>query len=108
MESLHKDPVAVEMKESSYSPPSSREDAGIFDNSVSHVPEKYRGTSADMHDMSVLGKKQVLRVSEDAPISGGEITDLNSEISALSPCWVLPRHVSPVGKEFYRKSRLHR
>ena len=29
--------------------------------SKSHIPEKYRGTSADKHDMAVLGKKQVLR-----------------------------------------------
>ena len=26
-----------------------------------NVPEKYRGTAADQHDMAVLGKKQVLR-----------------------------------------------
>lgn len=26
------------------------------------LPAKYRGTSADQRDMSVLGKKQVLRV----------------------------------------------
>jgi hypothetical protein len=34
----------------------------VFDDGVSHVPEKYRGTNADQHDMAVLGKKQVLRV----------------------------------------------
>ena len=27
----------------------------------SHIPEKYRGTAADQHDMKMLGKKQVLR-----------------------------------------------
>ena len=35
--------------------------SNVFDERISHVPEKYRGTSADEHDMSVLGKKQVLR-----------------------------------------------
>lgn len=34
----------------------------VFDDSVSHIPQKYRGTSVDQHDMDVLGKKQVLRV----------------------------------------------
>lgn len=28
---------------------------------TSNVPTKYQGTSADRHDMSVLGKRQVLR-----------------------------------------------
>jgi hypothetical protein len=37
--------------------------AKIFDDGISHVPEKYRGTSADQRDMIVMGKKQVLRVS---------------------------------------------
>lgn len=36
--------------------------ANVFDDSISHVPQRYRGTSADQHDMNVLGKKQVLRV----------------------------------------------
>lgn len=35
----------------------------VFDNAVRNVPEKYMGTTADMRDMSVLGKKQVLRVN---------------------------------------------
>lgn len=34
----------------------------IFDNAVSNIPERYRGTMADQKDMSILGKKQVLRV----------------------------------------------
>jgi hypothetical protein len=41
-------------------------DAGspkIFDEGVSNVPAKYRGTDADKRDMTNLGKKQVLRVS---------------------------------------------
>lgn len=33
----------------------------VFDNSISHVQERYRGTDADKRDMTVLGKKQVLR-----------------------------------------------
>ncbi|KIX02539.1 uncharacterized protein Z518_08480 [Rhinocladiella mackenziei CBS 650.93] len=33
----------------------------IFDDGVSRVPEKYRGTSADKRDMTIMGKKQVLR-----------------------------------------------
>ena len=33
--------------------------AKVFSGST--VPEKYRGTTADQHDMAVLGKKQVLR-----------------------------------------------
>lgn len=28
---------------------------------ASHVPHKYAGTDFDRHDMSMLGKKQVLR-----------------------------------------------
>lgn len=34
----------------------------VFDESISNVPIKYRGTDADRRDMTVLGKKQVLRV----------------------------------------------
>lgn len=34
----------------------------VFDESISNVPAKYRGTDADRRDMTVLGKKQVLRV----------------------------------------------
>jgi len=33
-------------------------DDAIFDE---RLPEKYRGTAADRHDMRMLGKKQVLR-----------------------------------------------
>lgn len=29
------------------------------------IPARYRGTAADKRDMITLGKKQVLRVSED-------------------------------------------
>lgn len=34
----------------------------VFDQDISDVPTKFRGTSADQHDMAILGKKQVLRV----------------------------------------------
>jgi len=34
----------------------------VFDHDISHVAEKYRGSAADEHDMTMLGKKQVLRV----------------------------------------------
>lgn len=41
--------------------PFSTDGEKLFDNAVSIIPEKYRGTSADQRDMSMLGKKQVLR-----------------------------------------------
>lgn len=34
----------------------------VFDDRISSIPDKYTGTHADIHDMSVMGKKQVLRV----------------------------------------------
>ena len=36
--------------------------ANVVDERISNVAERYRGTDADKHDMTVLGKKQVLRV----------------------------------------------
>lgn len=41
---------------------SSNAEKEVFDDGVSRVPEKYRGTDADRRDMSVMGNKQVLRV----------------------------------------------
>ena len=35
-----------------------------FENVDSNIPVRYRGTEADKRDMSVLGHKQVLRVSK--------------------------------------------
>ncbi|KAF2728896.1 amino acid transporter-like protein [Polyplosphaeria fusca] len=35
--------------------------ANVVDERISNVAERYRGTDADRHDMTVLGKKQVLR-----------------------------------------------
>lgn len=61
MESLHitgKDGADVKVSDTG--------DSGrpnIFDEGVSNVPAKYRGTDADRKDMTNLGKKQVLRVS---------------------------------------------
>lgn len=61
---LNKDEIAdVELSEPGATSPN---DTKVFDDSVSHVPEKYRGTAADRRDMTVMGKKQVLRVSLSA------------------------------------------
>jgi len=57
---LNKETVAVELTEASGT--SSPNGTKASDDSISHVAEKYRGTSADKQDMSVLGRKQVLRV----------------------------------------------
>ena len=37
-------------------------EAEVFDERLSDVPAHYRGTAADVADMAMLGKKQVLRV----------------------------------------------
>jgi len=50
----------VELSEASATSPNGTK---VFDDNVSHVPEKYRGTAADRRDMTIMGKKQVLRVS---------------------------------------------
>lgn len=60
MTSSRKNKSAVLLTEASSA--GSPNHANVFDDSISHVPQKYRGTSADQHDMSILGKKQVLRV----------------------------------------------
>ena len=65
MPSLHLDNkkmAGVELTEGVAASPNESTDAKVFDDNVSHIPEKYRGTSADQHDMSVMGNKQVLRV----------------------------------------------
>jgi hypothetical protein len=36
-----------------------------FEDNDGLIPSRYRGTDADKRDMMTLGKKQVLRVSED-------------------------------------------
>ncbi|KAK6376338.1 hypothetical protein LTS17_006933 [Exophiala oligosperma] len=60
-DSLHLDSKQMKAAESSGTPGSPPEDIDIFDEGVSHVAEKFRGTSADKRDMMVMGKKQVLR-----------------------------------------------
>jgi hypothetical protein len=58
---LNKEDIAdIELSEASAASPNGTK---VFDDNVSHVPEKYRGTAADRRDMTVMGKKQVLRVS---------------------------------------------
>jgi hypothetical protein len=57
---------------------------GIDDGS-NHVPEKYRGTAADRHDMAVMGNKQVLRVSIPTNIATVLALILSSETSLLLP-----------------------
>lgn len=60
MATIYKETAAVELTEAPGA--SSPTSAKAYENSASNVPERYRGTSADKHDMDVLGKKQVLRV----------------------------------------------
>lgn len=62
MENLHLPEKHVVVNSGNTSGSRSPVDTDVFDNNVSHVAEKYRGTDADHKDMSVLGKKQVLRV----------------------------------------------
>jgi hypothetical protein len=40
---------------------SSPNESKVFDASISNVPDEFKGTDADAHDMIVMGKKQVLR-----------------------------------------------
>lgn len=71
------------------SSPTTRE---LFDDGISNVPEKYRGTAADRHDMAVMGNKQVLRVSIPNDIATVLALNLSSETSLLSPCSALHLH----------------
>jgi hypothetical protein len=49
------------------------------------VAERYRGTTADEHDMAILGKKQVLRVSMCSHLSGPKpAVKLTSGFSGIS------------------------
>ena len=57
----NKDISAVQMAEAGNLSPK------VFDEGISNVPTKYRGTDADRRDMTVLGKKQVLRVGSPFP-----------------------------------------
>jgi len=56
MDRLHKDNVAVELTVPGTTTINDTEDSG------NTVDEQYQGTSADRHDMHVMGKRQVLRV----------------------------------------------
>lgn len=82
------------------SSPTTRE---VFDDGISNVPEKYRGTAADRHDMTVMGNKQVLRVSIPAEIATVLALILSSETSPLLLCSALHLHVWPAGKAYLRK-----
>lgn len=64
MASLHLDSKQMRAAEPSSEPGSPPDEFDVFDEGVSHVAEKFRGTSADKRDMMVMGKKQVLRVGE--------------------------------------------
>ena len=57
-------------------------DPKVFDDKVSNVPQRYRGTDSDKHDMMVLGKKQVLRVCTPPQLATGQMLILSSETSA--------------------------
>ena len=102
MASLHlsnKEQTAFQLREASGTYPPSTE---VFDNDISHVHEKYRGTAADARDMSALGKKQVLRVRIPSEIAALQMLIVSSETSVFSPCSASHRHVLPVGKVFLR------
>ena len=71
------------------SSPTTRE---VFDDGISNVPEKYRGTAADRHDMTVMGNKQVLRVSISTEIATALALIVYSETSPLLPCSALHLH----------------
>jgi hypothetical protein len=62
---LHLDNKQMRDVELSDTPSSPRDAADVFDDDLSHVAEKFRGTNADKRDMQVLGKKQVLRVRDN-------------------------------------------
>jgi choline transport protein len=57
MASLHLDDKAAVATPKPLSSP-------VFDERISIIPEKYHGTDADRHEMTMLGKKQVLRVMQ--------------------------------------------
>ena len=67
MASLHLDNKQMRDVDVSDTPGSPPEGEDVFDDRVSHVAEKFRGTSADKRDMMVMGKKQVLRVRNCFP-----------------------------------------
>lgn len=73
----------------------------IYDQNISAVASKFRGTSADEHDMAILGKKQVLRVSALRNMLGCmAYADDHSETSDFLPCLVLLPRASQVGRVY--------
>ena len=60
--------------------------AKVFDDGISHVPEKYRGTATDRKDMTVMGNKQVLRVSITSEILAVQVLIVFSGTSVSLPC----------------------
>lgn len=90
MASLHPDDKGIETTAST-----------VLDESISVIPDKYHGTAADRHEMSMLGKKQVLRVGPIIPHAlDYALTSLPSAISRSSRCSALPQRVSAPGKGF--------
>ena len=55
--------------------------AKVFDDHISHVPDRFKGTNADQRDMIVMGKTQVLRVGIPFKISTVEVLTVCSETS---------------------------
>jgi len=94
MASLHlnsKDKADVELTEA---PGTSSPNAEkVFGDDINHVPEKYRGTSADKRDMTVMGKTQVLRVGIPSEIAAVQVLIVFSETSASLPCSASHLHV---------------
>ena len=60
MASMHIDHDKRAANVSAISSPRSED---VFDDRFGHVDERYRGTNNDVHEMAMLGKKQVLKVS---------------------------------------------
>jgi hypothetical protein len=57
MAELMKSGASFELNQVGDSPNESK----VFDANISDVPDEFKGTDADAHDMIVMGKKQVLR-----------------------------------------------
>lgn len=100
MATAYKGSTAVELTEAQGS--SSPVGAKAFVETVSNVPERYRGTSADQHDMSVMGKKQVLRVRLSRIVSD-HFLSFHSETSVSLQCWDLHQPASLAGRVYSRK-----
>ena len=65
----------------------------VLDEGIGIVKEKYHGTESDKHEMDMLGKKQVLRVSLSLlPViaCASTILTFHSATFPSSQCWGLP------------------